>query len=387
MRSVFTLLLACSVLLFSNCDSSIDSETTYGMRSSTLHAGTTDSIPISADISIHVKNHDGSPAPPDSISAQVESAIDAEIARQLKLNPDIPEYMEVSEAYENMTVQVFSEIAAASGGETFMIENAELVVGAITDIIRSYMSGETDLVFLIDKTGSMSDDINKIQRSIKLIISMIEPFPDARVGFAFYGDKNVDSNWFHYTALTSDFDACKKTVKNIRLSGGGDGPESVYDGIALTIEKMNWEGDHRRMILLIGDAPPLEKPGSDYDLAAIIDMTREAGVTMNFYPVVIGVTGDADVVKKIEVVKPTPASIISSLSPNPATNLSLLKTTVISDYVVEVFDINGRLIDRKTFHDHNIPIYTDSYSTGVYIVRLIDLNNKTTESRKLVVKH
>jgi len=387
MRSTSTLLLACFVLLFSNCDNSVDPEA-YTARSSTLdRTESADSIPIPPVVTINARDKDGAPAPPDMISAKIDAEVEAEIARQLKIDPDLPEYTTVSEAYDNITVQVFSGIASATGGETFMIDNAALVVGAITDIIHSYMSAKTDLVFLIDKTGSMSDDIVKIRNSVTMIIDAIEPFEDARVGFAFYGDKNVDENWYHLSRLTNDLSACKDVIKRVSTTGGGDGPESVYDGIANTIEKMNWEGDRRRMILLIGDAPALEKPLSDYDLYTIIGMTKEAGVTMNFYPVVIGIKGTLAKAEKVEVIKTSAATLISSLNPNPATNLALLKTDATGDYSVEIFDISGKLIDSKKFHDNNIPIYTDSYPTGVYIVRLLDLNNKTVDTKKLVVKH
>lgn len=387
MRSTSTLLLACFVLLFSNCDNSVDPEA-YTARSSTLdRTESADSIPIPPVVTINARDKDGAPAPPDMISAKIDAEVEAEIARQLKIDPDLPEYTTVSEAYDNITVQVFSGIANATGGETFMIDNAALVVGAITDIIHSYMSAKTDLVFLIDKTGSMSDDIVKIRNSVTMIIDAIEPFEDARVGFAFYGDKNVDENWYHLSRLTNDLSACKDVIKRVSTTGGGDGPESVYDGIANTIEKMNWEGDRRRMILLIGDAPALEKPLSDYDLYTIIGMTKEAGVTMNFYPVVIGIKGTLAKAEKVEVIKTSSATLISSLNPNPATNLALLKTDATGDYSVEIFDISGKLIDSKKFHDNNIPIYTDSYPTGVYIVRLLDLNNKTVDTKKLVVKH
>ncbi len=386
MRSTSTLLLACFVLLFSNCDNSVDPEA-YTARSTTLdRTESADSIPIPPVVTINARDKDGAPAPPDMISAKIDAEVEAEIARQLKIDPDLPEYTTVSEAYDNITVQVFSGIASATGGETYMIDNAALVVGAITEIIHSYMTAKTDLVFLIDKTGSMSDDILKIRNSVTTIIDAIEPFEDARVGFAFYGDKNVDENWYHLSKLTDDFSACKEVIKHVTTTGGGDGPESVYDGIALTLEKMNWDADRRRMILLIGDAPALEKPLSDYDLYTIIGMTKEADVTMNFYPVVIGIKGTLAKAEKVEVIKTSSATLISSLNPNPATNLALLKTDATGDYSVEIFDISGKLIDSKKFHDNNIPIYTDSYPTGVYIVRLLDLNEHTVDTRKLVVK-
>lgn len=321
------------------------------------------------------------------LSRDLEAEIEAEIERQLKLNPELPTLNTVAEAYENVTVKMFSDIAASTGGETYMIDNARFIVEAVTSIIENYMTAETDLVFLIDKTGSMTDDIQEIRKSINTIIEAIEPFEHARVGFAFYGDKNVDGfNWFHMMPLTQDLASSKKVMERATTVGGGDGPESVYDGIARTIEEMNWSEGRRRVILLIGDAPALDKPKSDYDLTEIIEMTKAEKVAMNFYPVVIGIKGTLNKVAKPAEIKTEPKELISQISPNPATNMALLKTNTVSDYTVEVFDINGKLIESKNFNDNNVPIYTDTYPTGVYIIRLIDQTNKSVDTQKLVVK-
>jgi hypothetical protein len=282
---------------------------------------------------------------------------------------------------------MYSELAGSTGGEAFMVDNATYVVSAITEIIKNYMNNETDLVFLIDKTGSMQDDIKEINKSVQVIIDAIAAFPGARVGVAFYGDKYADlANWYNLQPLSKDLNKSKKIISEIKTTGGGDAPESVNDGIARTIKEMNWDPAKRRVILLLGDAPSLEKPRSDYSITDIIELCRDQDVVMNFYPVVIGIKNEIKGVAKIKATESEPADVIASVSPNPATNMALAKTNSVDDYALEVFDINGHIISTKTFHDDNYPIYTDALPTGVYVIRITNMTSHTSETTKLVVK-
>ena len=250
------------------------------------------------------------------------------------------------------------------------------------------MSNETDLVFLIDKTGSMSDDIAEIKKSITAIIEQIAPFENTRVGFAFYGDKNIDkATWYSKVNLSDDFTAAKKIIASTHTTGGGNLEESVYDGVAKTIKEMNWEEGRRRVILLIGDAPSLEPPYSEFTMDDVIKMAKDESVSMNFYPIVIGLSGSINGVGKLAEVPTTDAAIIASIAPNPATNYTLLKATATGKYTVEIFDINGKLIQTKKFNDNNTSIMTDELATGVYVIRLYDEDNKKIDSKKLVVRH
>ena len=383
MRSLFTLLLACSAI-FISCDSSIDKDKGF----TSLPAKADEDLDKKVDsLSTLVVNINAPRKESSKSDRKITNSVEDEIARQLALNPDLPELLNIKEAYDNATVKVFTDLAAGTDGEAFMVDNASFVVTAITEIIKNYMNNETDLVFMIDKTGSMSDDIEKIAKSTKVLIDAMKAFPDSHVGIALYGDKNADgSKWFTIHKLSSDFDACISTINNVQTTGGGDFPESVNDGIARTIKEMNWTPGKRRVILLLGDAPSLEGSLSEYSTADIISLCKEQDVVMNFYPVVIGMRNEIKGVSKISSTVAKPADVISSVSPNPATNMALVKSNTVDDYTVEIFDINGKILDQKKFHDNNCPIYTDTYPTGVYIVRLTNMTEKTSETVKLVVK-
>ncbi len=117
-----------------------------------------------------------------------------------------------------------------------------------------------DVVFLVDTTGSMGDEINVVKKSLVDMIAEIEggtPRPDVRFGLVVYRDRG-DDYVTQLFKLTDDTDAVIKEVKAIEAGGGGDEPESVNEALHVTINDMNWDRDvnTEKTVFLIGDAPP-----------------------------------------------------------------------------------------------------------------------------------
>lgn len=390
MKSLFPLLLICTLFLFTNCDNT--------------HPDPDAATPSLASIADTMKSpgiiNAESLMPVTTLTAngkrnhktladyQLEDSIDMAIIRQLEMHPDLPALNTVAAAYNNITVKLFSSIAAATGGETYLIDNASLVVNAISEIITSYMSSETDLVFLIDKTGSMEDDIAEVKKSMNTIIDALKPFDNSRVGFAFYGDKYADTSaWYSIIPLNNDFTACKEIIRSIGTTGGGDAPESVNDGIAKTIDSMNWGDGRRRMILLIGDAPSLEPPYADYSLEDIIALAKSQKVQMNFYPVVIGLQGSVKGISKPKEIKPKTEKMLSSIAPNPAVDHTVIRTSAAGDHTLEIYTAAGRLVSSFVMHEDTYELSTASYANGVYIVRIINNTDVTVDTGKFIVSH
>jgi uncharacterized protein YegL len=117
-----------------------------------------------------------------------------------------------------------------------------------------------DVVFLVDTTGSMGDEIGVVKKSLVDMIAEIEggtPRPDVRFGLVIYRDRG-DDYVTKLFKLTDDTDSVIKEVNAIEASGGGDEPESVNEALHVTINDMNWDLDinTEKTIFLIGDAPP-----------------------------------------------------------------------------------------------------------------------------------
>jgi Ca-activated chloride channel family protein len=125
--------------------------------------------------------------------------------------------------------------------------------------------GELDLVFLVDETGSMGAYIAQVQEHILRIIAALEHSPlctSLRVGFVGYRDHPPQDSSFasRVFALTHDVAAIKRAVAQLAASGGGDGPESVTDGL-FELPRLDWRPRATRTVVWMGDAPPHGLPG------------------------------------------------------------------------------------------------------------------------------
>jgi len=118
-----------------------------------------------------------------------------------------------------------------------------------------------DLVFLLDATGSMGDEIDKIKATVDSVAARIEQLPGSsqpRFGLVAYqdaGDSFVTQAWEF--AGVQEF---SQNLSNVLALGGGDYPESVNAGLQDAINLQGWadnsSGRRLRMIVLVGAAPP-----------------------------------------------------------------------------------------------------------------------------------
>jgi len=132
-----------------------------------------------------------------------------------------------------------------------------------------------DVVFVIDSTGSMADEIRTVKTHLTQIIKDVksgQPSPDLRVGVVAYRDHKPEEYEYLYRKLdlTSDIDKAVRFIWDIEARGGGDLPEAVADGLDFAINKMNWNDQDqdiypytKKLIFLIGDAAPHGEGSSD----------------------------------------------------------------------------------------------------------------------------
>jgi hypothetical protein len=153
-----------------------------------------------------------------------------------------------------------------------------------------------DLVFLLDATGSMGDEIAQIKATVDSISSRIEQLPGSStprfglVAFRDRGDDFVTHSW-DFTGDVAQFQA---NLANVQAGGGGDDPESVSAGLHDAIHLPGWapqdSGRHLRMIVLVGDAPPHLDYPNDYEYTTLLQEAVAAGIKI--FP--IGASGLPD---------------------------------------------------------------------------------------------
>lgn len=130
--------------------------------------------------------------------------------------------------------------------------------------------GELDLVFLVDETGSMGAYIEEVKRRLLEIIEALKAAPlcrSLRMGLVGYRDHPPQDYSFASRAvpLTDDIEAIRRGVMEMAASGGGDGPESVTDGL-FDVVRLNWRPRAARVVVWVGDAPPhgVEPRGDEF---------------------------------------------------------------------------------------------------------------------------
>lgn len=126
-----------------------------------------------------------------------------------------------------------------------------------------------DLVFLIDATGSMDDEIAKLKGTLHTIAAQVAQLPsrpDTCFGLVAYRDR-TDDFMVRSHDFTNDLGAFQAVLDNLQAAGGGDYPEAMNEALHETIHTMSWRGDGAtRMVVLLADAPPhLDYGGPQYD--------------------------------------------------------------------------------------------------------------------------
>jgi Mg-chelatase subunit ChlD len=116
-----------------------------------------------------------------------------------------------------------------------------------------------DVVFAIDATGSMADEIEVVKKEVWNIANNLAsgtPTPDIRFGLVFYKDKSDGADLVRSTKLTRDLDEVHKLLMSTKVGGGGDHPEHVGRGLHAAVD-LDWDMDKatKRTIYLVGDAP------------------------------------------------------------------------------------------------------------------------------------
>lgn len=182
--------------------------------------------------------------------------------------------------------EAFDALAELTDGTRYTATSATEVPTIIINIIEDNAVSNADIVFLIDNTGSMWDDIDEVKLATSNIMASLPS--GTRVGAAVYNDANEDpTGWYDYTDLTSNYPTTTAFIDGISTYGGGDLPESVYDGIYNVVDDMSWSSSSQRFIIVIGDAPPLEGSYTTYSLDDVISKCTSAGISVNLYPILI----------------------------------------------------------------------------------------------------
>jgi hypothetical protein len=160
-----------------------------------------------------------------------------------------------------------------------------LLLAPFTATSQAQAKPIVEVGFVLDTTGSMGPLIEGAKRKIwSIATSIIETHPDAeiRMGLVAYrdiGDEYVTKVF----PLTTDVQDLYARLLELKANGGGDWPESVNEALYTAVTKLSWTSgsDVRRIMFLVGDAPPHMDYVQDVKYPEVIRMARDRDIIVN----------------------------------------------------------------------------------------------------------
>ena len=146
-----------------------------------------------------------------------------------------------------------------AGGTTTPVAAGETVAVTVDTPARTAPVA-LDVLFLLDATGSMGDEIDRLKTTIDTVAAQIDGFatrPDVRFGMTLYrdvGDTFVTST-YDFTGDVGDF---RSALGAVVADGGGDYPEALDEGLAEALAAPTWRDPATtvQLVFLVADAPP-----------------------------------------------------------------------------------------------------------------------------------
>ncbi|MBN1580175.1 MAG: FHA domain-containing protein [Anaerolineae bacterium] len=162
---------------------------------------------------------------------------------------------------------------------------------------------DLDLIFCVDVTGSMADDIDSVKTAAASIVdTAAASHKSYRVAIVAYRDWNDSSGYamFEDYAFSSDKAAIIANINRLSVGGGDDTPEAVFEALMRAIDSKSvgsWRNNVNKQIILMGDAPP-HNPSSEGLTPAIVAKAAEDADPVVIQAVVVGNDGvyDSDAV-------------------------------------------------------------------------------------------
>ncbi len=137
-----------------------------------------------------------------------------------------------------------------------------------------------DILFIMDTTGSMSEEISRLKDTIEIInmnIASISTKPKVRFGMVLYRDRG-DDYITKLIPLTGDLAGFRAELDKVEANGGGDEPEDLQSALSDSINKIKWNTDGIRMSFIITDAPPHIDYGQKYSYVNAVHDARKEGI-------------------------------------------------------------------------------------------------------------
>jgi len=173
----------------------------------------------------------------------------------------------------------YRAISGAANGELYRSKGPPDLVDTIAAILAAERGTDLDLVFCIDTTASMKDDVEALKEKLTRVLKKLpDSFNRFRVGLVLYRDYH-EEYLTRIIPFTSDMNGIQKSINGIRTGGGRDIPEAVHEALDTGIRAFDWQAENR-IIVLVGDAPPHPRPRGKVTAETVKQAAQEKNIML-----------------------------------------------------------------------------------------------------------
>jgi len=188
---------------------------------------------------------------------------------------------------QNAQAQAYSVVVQkdqATQTATIARASQDDIVSVTLNVSPSSPPVKLDVLFLLDSTGSMDDEIDQLKNnllSISAQIAALPSRPSVRYGLVTYRDRG-DQYVTRVADFTPDVQDFQLSLQSVEAAGGGDIPESLNEGLHAALANVQWRGaDTVKLVFLVADAPPHLDYEQDYDYAQEIENAASLGIKIH----------------------------------------------------------------------------------------------------------
>jgi hypothetical protein len=142
-----------------------------------------------------------------------------------------------------------------------------------------------EVAFVLDTTGSMSGLIEGAKRKIwSIATSILDTNPDADIRMGLVAYRDIGDDYVTQSVeLTTDIQDLYANLLELKARGGGDWPESVNEALDVAVNKLHWTkgDDTRRIVFLVGDAPPHMDYAQDTKYPKTLAVAKQKDIIVN----------------------------------------------------------------------------------------------------------
>lgn len=136
-----------------------------------------------------------------------------------------------------------------------------------------------DLLFMIDTTGSMGDELEYLKEETAQMLTELTLTYSTQVSINFYRDEG-DAYVVKSNPFTADIAEAAAQLRQEAVDGGGDYPEAVEKALENGISGHPWRENSVKIVFLVLDAPAHKTEGVSQSLLQSIEAAARRGIRL-----------------------------------------------------------------------------------------------------------